>query len=56
MKECQQCYGSHMPAGLPVDEFCDTIMTLLTSGRSNDELQNEVNINFVVFSFLIYDY
>lgn len=42
VKELQQCYGSQTPAGLPVNEFCDTVLTLLTSGRTNDELQNEL--------------
>ncbi|XP_075226481.1 activating signal cointegrator 1 complex subunit obelus isoform X2 [Lycorma delicatula] len=42
VKELQKCYGSQTPAGLSVEEFCETVMTLLKSGRSNDELQNEM--------------
>lgn len=45
VKELQKCYGSQTPAGLSVEEFCETVMTLLKSGRSNDELQNEVIIS-----------
>jgi hypothetical protein len=42
-KEVQKYYQANNPAGLSSDEFADTIVNMLKSGRSNDELQNEVN-------------
>jgi hypothetical protein len=42
-KELQKCYEGSNPPGLSPDEFAETVVTMLNSGRSNDELQNEVS-------------
>jgi hypothetical protein len=41
-KEVQKYYQANNAAGLSCDEFVETIVNMLQSGRSNDELQNEV--------------
>ncbi|XP_021913277.1 activating signal cointegrator 1 complex subunit 3 isoform X2 [Zootermopsis nevadensis] len=41
-KEVRKYYQANNPAGLSPDEFADTIVNMLKSGRSNDELQNEL--------------
>ncbi|XP_063225665.1 activating signal cointegrator 1 complex subunit 3 [Bacillus rossius redtenbacheri] len=40
--ELTKFYSTHNPVGLSVEEFLDSIITLLKSGRSNNELQNEL--------------
>jgi hypothetical protein len=42
-KELQKYYEGSNPPGLSSDEFAETVVTMLNSGRSNDELQNEVS-------------
>lgn len=42
-KELQKYYEGNNPPGLSSDEFAETVVTMLNSGRSNDELQNEVS-------------
>jgi hypothetical protein len=42
-KELQKYYEGSNPPGLSSDEFSETVVTMLNSGRSNDELQNEVS-------------
>jgi len=42
-KELQRYYEGSNPPGLSSDEFAETVVTMLNSGRSNDELQNEVS-------------
>jgi hypothetical protein len=41
-RELQKYYQGSNPPGLSSDEFAETVVTMLNSGRSNDELQNEV--------------
>uniref|UniRef100_A0A2Z5TZE8 U5 small nuclear ribonucleoprotein 200 kDa helicase n=1 Tax=Reticulitermes speratus TaxID=60591 RepID=A0A2Z5TZE8_9NEOP len=41
-KELQKYYEGSNPPGLSSDEFAETVVTMLNSGRSNDELQNEL--------------
>jgi hypothetical protein len=42
-KELQKYYEGCNPLGLSSDEFAETVVTMLNSDRSNDELQNEVS-------------
>ncbi|XP_071445378.1 activating signal cointegrator 1 complex subunit 3 [Hetaerina americana] len=41
-QEVKAHFGNRNPAGLPVEEFSDTLITLITSEKSNDELQGEL--------------
>jgi hypothetical protein len=42
-KEVQKYYQGSNPPGLSASEFVETIVTMLKSSHSNDELQNEVS-------------
>jgi hypothetical protein len=42
-KEVQKYCGTSNSPGLSADEYVKTIITMLKSGRSDDELQNEVS-------------
>jgi hypothetical protein len=41
--EVQKYYEANNSPGLSADEYVETIISLLKSGRSDDELQNEVS-------------
>jgi hypothetical protein len=49
-KQVSECFDSGNSTGLSVGELCDSIIQLLTSSRSNDELQNEVSVDFIKIS------
>nr|CAD7572321.1 unnamed protein product [Timema californicum] len=41
-KEVKKYYEVKNPSGLSIEEFLETVVTMLRSGRTNDELQNEL--------------
>lgn len=60
--EVQKYYQANNSTGLSADEYVETIIVMLKSGRSDDELQNEVtkcshiivNMNMVSAFLLVY--
>jgi hypothetical protein len=42
-KEMQKYYRASNSPGLSADEYVKTVITMLKSGRSDNELQNEVS-------------
>ena len=48
MKQIKECFACGNSSGLSVDELCDSLTQLLTSSRTNDELQNEVFILVII--------
>ena len=37
----QESYGNSNPVGMSVPEFCQTLITMLSTKRSSEDLQNE---------------